>query len=133
MSEINKSRIRETEKLIDILDDLLREVNITEQLSRSPRNPDDSSAHTGESQQPNNLPPHLISDSPFQDSDEGSFDDLVSSSTSGIGRSQRLEKADNQSGKPLVDTAVLSAQDTPVSNEAGKLEREERGGVEEEE
>lgn len=53
VSEINRSRLRETEKLLDILDDILREVNITEQLSRSPRNPEDDPSHTGGSHQQN--------------------------------------------------------------------------------
>ncbi|KAG0713889.1 Collagen and calcium-binding EGF domain-containing protein 1 [Chionoecetes opilio] len=52
ISEINKSRIKGTDKLIEILDDLLREMNITEQLSRTPRNPEGSPDHLAEPQVP---------------------------------------------------------------------------------
>lgn len=126
VSEINKSRRRETEKLIDILDDLLREVNITEQLSRSPRNPDGPPSHSGGSQQPESLPLHLISGSPSRDSTGEAFEAIVSTNTR-IRRSQGLEKTYDHSGKPTANTT------TPNAPETSKLvEREEREKVREE-
>lgn len=42
LTEVDKSRIRENEKLIDILDDILREMEETAKLLRVTRNPDNS-------------------------------------------------------------------------------------------
>lgn len=85
VSEINKSRIRETEKLIDILDDILKEVNITEQLSRSPR-------HSDEPQQPS-TPPRAPSDSTSRDtngSNSGDESRAVSPNTPELKGSQKV-------------------------------------------
>lgn len=124
VSEINKSRRRETEKLIDILDDLLREVNITEQLSRSPRNPDGPLSHSGGSQQTESLPSHLISGSPSKDSTGDAFEAIVSTNTR-IRRSQGLEKSYDHLEKTTVNIIK-----TPETSEL--VEREEREKVREE-
>lgn len=120
VSEINKSRRRETEKLIDILDDLLREVNITEQLSRSPRNLDGPPSHSGVPQQPDSLPSHLISGSSSRGNTEEAFEALVSTNTS-IGHPQGLEKTHDHSGKPKANTSTPNARETEL---VGREERE---------
>lgn len=124
VAEINKSRIRETEKLIDILDDILREVNITEQLFRSPRQASELPSHISESPQPENPPPYIISSSLSRDSIGTVSEGTVSSSTD-VRSSQRPEETYHHPGKSSTDNTSLIALETPVEREEKGRGREE--------
>lgn len=111
VSEINKSRIRETEKLIDILDDILREANITEQLSRSPR-------HSDEPQQPS-TPPRAPSDSPALETKGGNSDDKSRTASPNTPELQGSQKITSEPFAHLTKSNVQEAAPQTVSGTRG--------------
>lgn len=125
VSEINRSRIRETEKLIDILDDILREVNITEQFSRAPRH-SNHPPYQPRGPQQTSIQPRAPSDSPSNNTKGGNSGDesgTVSSNTPGFEGSQKV------TSEPPANLTLSSTQEAVPQTHSGT--RGHRGGGEE--
>ena len=126
--EINKSRLKETEKLIEILDDILREVNITEQISRIPRYPEDSQYYPRGRQYPS-IPPHAPSNAPSSNTKGGDTFSTSTLNTPGFERSQRLDKVTSgpKENVPAKST-LMKAQE--AASPTHSVTRGVRGGKE---
>ncbi|KAK8397657.1 hypothetical protein O3P69_004441 [Scylla paramamosain] len=110
--EINQSRIRESERLIEMLDDILREVNLTEQLSRTPRNYDESSYFQTDLPQPS-TPLDTLGDIKGDKSEEGP-------GTFPLDTSETSQRTDN-----TPETPVASATSSGPYESAPRLSQEE--------
>lgn len=115
--EINKSRIRESERLIEMLDDILREVNLTEQLSRTPRNLDEPSYFHSDLHQPSTRL-HTLGDSPSSSHVKG-------------------ENSEEDTGTFPLDTSEASqridTQEIPVTSTTGSGPQEQEPRLSQEE
>ncbi|XP_045111950.1 uncharacterized protein LOC123505005 [Portunus trituberculatus] len=115
--EINRSRIRESERLIEMLDDILREVNLTEQLSRTPRNPDESSYFQSD------FPQHTISMHTFSDASYSSYIKDNNSEDTGTFPLDTSETSQRTDDTPM--TSFVSTTSSSPQEPAPQLSQEE--------